>query len=360
MSLRSELLRAGLRWLIKHRNHRDLTIEQHRRFITVAERLVPDPPPTTRTIPVDADGVRADMIATPASDADRYILFLHGGAFIIGSPNLYRHLTWRIASAACARVMAVDYRLAPEHPFPAALEDVFTAYNWLVARGTDPGRIAVMGDSAGGGLVFSLMLRLRDEGHPLPAAAVALSPWTDLALTGASLRMNATCDPMLRGDDPPLFVNDYLAGADPRAPYVSPLYSDPAGLPPTIIQVGSDEVLRDDAVRMADRMRQAGCQVELEIWPRMPHVWHVFVPLIPEARRAIERIGTFVRDRTGYETAAPRARSAPINLPAGGRRRRAATVHQLKNSVPPKTNDPLITAGNASPSRANCSHTTNR
>src|SRR5215831_2608416 len=360
MSVRSELLRAGLRWLIKHRNHRDLTIEQHRRFITVAERLVPDPPPTTRTIPVDADGVRADMIATPASDADRHILFVHGGAFIIGSPNLYRHLTWRIASAACARVMAVDYRLSPEHPFPAALEDVFTAYNWLVAHGTDPGRIAVMGDSAGGGLVFSLMLRLRDECHPLPAAAVALSPWTDLALTGASLRMNATCDPMLRGDDPPLFVNDYLAGADPRAPYVSPLYSDPAGLPPTIIQVGSDEVLRDDAVRMADRMREAGCQVELEIWPRMPHVWHVFVPLIPEARRAIERIGTFVRDRTGYETAAPRARSAPINLPAGGRRRRAATVHQLKNSVPPKTNDPLTKAGSAIPSRANCSHTTNR
>jgi acetyl esterase/lipase len=169
-----------------------------------------------------------------------------------------------------------------------------------------------MGDSAGGGLVFSLMLRLRDEGYPLPAAAVALSPWTDLALTGSSLRMNAACDPLLSADDPPLFVNDYLAGADPRAPYVSPLYGDPAGLPPTFIQVGSDEVLRDDAVRMADRMRAAGCQVELEIWPRMPHVWHVFVPLIPEARRAIERVGAFVRERTGYDAAAPLAPSAPI------------------------------------------------
>jgi acetyl esterase/lipase len=252
------------------------------------------------------------MIATPDSEADRHVLFLHGGAFIIGSPNLYRHLTWRIASAARSRLLAVDYRLAPEHPFPAALEDAFTAYNWLLTRGTDPSRIAVMGDSAGGGLVFSLMLRLRDEGYPLPAAAVALSPWTDLALTGASLRVNAAFDPMLSADDPPLFVSDYLAGADPRTPYISPLYGDPAGLPPTIIQVGSDEVLRDDAVRMAARMRAAGCQVELEIWPRMPHVWHVFVPLIPEARRAIERVGAFVRERTGYDGATPLARPAPM------------------------------------------------
>ena len=321
MSVRAEMVRAGLRWLIKRRNHRELTVEQHRRFVTVAERLVPDPPSHTRTLPVDADGVRADLIATPASEGDRHVLFLHGGAFIIGSPNLYRHLTWRIACAARAHVLAVDYRLAPEHPFPAALEDAFTAYNWLVSRGTDPGRIAVMGDSAGGGLVFSLMLRLRDEGYPLPGAAVALSPWTDLALTGTSLRMNAKRDPMLGADDPPLFVSDYLAGADPRAPYVSPLYGDPSGLPPTFIQVGSDEVLRDDAVRMADRMRAAGCQVELEIWPRMPHVWHVFVPLIPEARRAIERVGAFVREKTGYEKtgyevtaplAVPLARSAPI------------------------------------------------
>src|SRR5271169_1557513 len=316
MSVRSEMVRAGLRWLIKHRNHRELTVEQHRRFVTVAERLVPDPPPDTQTLAVDANGGKADMIATPGSEADRHVLFLHGGAFIIGSPKLYRHLTWRIASAARSRVVAVDYRLAPEHPFPAALEDAFTAYNWLLGQGTDPSRIAVMGDSAGGGLVFSLMLRLRDEGYPLPGAAVALSPWTDLALTGASLRVNAIYDPMLSADDPPLFVNDYLAGADPRAPYVSPLYGDPTGLPPTFIQVGSDEVLRDDAVRMADRMRAAGCQVELEIWPRMPHVWHVFVPLIPEARRAIERVGAFVREKTGYDgaapLAAPLARSAPI------------------------------------------------
>src|SRR5712671_967791 len=124
------------------------------------------------------------------------------------------------SSSARARLLAVDYRLAPEHPFPAALEDAFTAYNWLLTSGADPSRIAIMGDSAGGGLVFSLMLRLRDEGYPLPAAAVALSPWTDLALTGASLRLNAAADPMLNAEDPPQFVADYLAGVDPRTPYV--------------------------------------------------------------------------------------------------------------------------------------------
>ncbi len=312
MSLQAEIVRLGLRSLIKRRNCGGATVAQHRQFVSAAERLVPNPPAYTRTLAIDADGVKAHLITTPASDERRHVLFLHGGAFIVGSPHLYRHVTWRVAAAARACVLAVDYRLAPEHPFPAALEDAFTAYNWLLADGADPKRIAVMGDSAGGGLVFSLMLRLRDEGRPLPAAAVALSPWTDLALTGASLRRNAAADPMLRSDDPPLFVTGYLAGVDPRTPYVSPLYGDPAGLPPTIIQVGSDEVLHDDAVRMADRMRAAGCQVELEIWSRMPHVWHVFVPLIPEARRAINRIGSFVRERTGYVGAVPLTRAAPI------------------------------------------------
>jgi epsilon-lactone hydrolase len=312
MSLRSEAVRLGLRCLIKRRNCLALSIQQHRQFASTAERLVPDPPPTTDTRRVDADGVRADLVTTPASQPDRYVLFLHGGGFIIGSPSLYRHVTWRIAESACARVLAVDYRLAPEHPFPAALEDAVSAYHWLLARGADPRQIAVMGDSAGGGLAFSLMLRLRDDRIALPGAAVALSPWTDLALTGASLKLNARSDPILNAENPPQFVEDYLDGADPRTPYVSPLYGDPAGLPPTIIQVGSDEILRDDAVRMADRMRAAGCQVELEIWSRMPHVWHVFVPLIPEAGRAIDRIGSFVRANTAYEAATPLAEPAPM------------------------------------------------
>ena len=338
MSLQSELVRLGARWLIKRRNQRDLTIAQHRQFAMIAERLVPGPPADTQTLAVDAGGVNADLITTPVSEKHRHVLFLHGGGFIIGSPALYRHFTWRVATATRGRVLAVDYRLAPEHPFPAALEDAATAYHWLLADGTDPRRLAVMGDSAGGGLVFSLLLRLRDEGCPLPAAAVALSPWTDLALTGPSLRLNATADPMISADEPPQFVDDYLAGADPRTPYISPLYGDPAGLPPTIIQVGSDEVLLDDAVRMADRLRAAGCQVELEIWPRMPHVWHVFVPLIPEARLAIERIGAFVQSRTGNETAAPLARAdEPLAASVPGRRSRWPTA--VAGTVQPAVRD---------------------
>jgi epsilon-lactone hydrolase len=298
LSLRAELVRLGGRWFIKHSARHGVTIEQARWRAAAAERLVPGPPADTQTLAVDAGGVKAVRISTPAAEPGRHVLFLHGGAFIIGSPSLYRHLTWRIASATRARVLCLDYRLAPEHPFPAALDDAVAAYCWLLADGADPQRVAVIGDSAGGGLGLSLLLRLRDEGIPLPAAAVALSPWTDLALTGASLSRNASADPLVIAEHARRFVDCYLAGADPRSPYASPLYGEPAGLPPTLIQVGSDEVLRDDAVRMAARMRDAGCRVELEIWPRMPHVWHLFAPVMPEARRAIARIGTFVTEAT--------------------------------------------------------------
>jgi monoterpene epsilon-lactone hydrolase len=282
--------------MLKHRTRNDATVEQKRRRAAVAERLVPGPPPGTRTLAINAGGVRADRVATRASQPGRHILFLHGGGFIAGSPSLYRQLTWRIASAARASVVSLDYRLAPEHPFPAALDDAVAAYRWLLAQGAAPQRVAVMGDSAGGGLALSLLLRLRDEGVPLPAAAVALSPWTDLAMTGRSFTANALADPLLSAEQARRFVGYYLDGADPRSPYASPLYGEPAGLPPTIIQVGSDEVLRDDAVRMAERMRAAGCRVELEIWPRMPHVWHLFAPVMPEAHHAITRIGEFVAE----------------------------------------------------------------
>jgi acetyl esterase/lipase len=288
------LVRLGGRWLLKHLGRNDVTIEQKRRRVAAVQRLVPKPPAGTQTLAVDAGGVRADRVSTALSESYRHILFLHGGGFIVGSPALYRHFTWRIASAARARVLCVDYRLAPEHPFPAALDDAVTAYRWLLADGAEPQQIAVMGDSAGGGLALSLLLRLRDESIALPAAAVALSPWTDLALTGLSFKLNAGADPLISPEQARHFVDYYLAGADPRSPYASPLYGEPTGLPPTFIHVGGDEVLRDDAVRMANRMRAAGCRVELEIWPRMPHVWHLYAPVMPEAWQAIERIGAFV------------------------------------------------------------------
>src|SRR6266404_9172253 len=196
--------------MLKHRTRHDATVEQKRQRAAAAERLVPAPPPGTRTFAVDAGGVRADRIATRASQPGRYIMFLHGGGFIAGSPSLYRNLTWRVASAARARVLSVDYRLAPEHPFPAALDDAVAAYRWLLAEGAAPQQVAVMGDSAGGGLALSLLLRLRDEGVPLPAAAVALSPWTDLAMTGRSFTANAGADPLLSAEQARRFVGYYL------------------------------------------------------------------------------------------------------------------------------------------------------
>jgi epsilon-lactone hydrolase len=303
MSLRAEILRLGTRYLLKGKPGPEAGLAQLRRRAIVIGRLVPNPPPGIQRISVDAGGVAAERVVSPVSQPHRHILYLHGGGYVIGSPSLYRHLTWRLAAAGRACVLAVDYRLAPEYPFPAALDDAIAAYEWLVASGADPRQVTVIGDSAGGGLAFALLLRCRDEGRlPLPAGVVALSPWTDLALTGPSLSRYATADPFLDVNGMLPIVACYLGGANPRHPYASPLYGDPKGLPPALIQVGSDEVLHDDATRMADRLREAGCAVALEIWPRMPHVWHLFASIVPEARRAIARIGSFVAERTALTT----------------------------------------------------------
>jgi acetyl esterase/lipase len=267
-----------------------------RRRLKLIERIVPGPPAGTQTAAVDAGGVAAVRIDVPKARKDRCALYLHGGGYVIGSAALYRDFTWRIGRAARANVLFVDYRLAPEHPFPAALDDAFKAYRWL-ANQFEPQRIAFVGDSAGGGLALAALLKLRDEGHTLPAAAVALSPWTDLALTGPSLHSNAPADPVLDMARVIKHSRDYLAGADPRHPYASPLYGDASGLPPTLIQVGSEEMLRDDAVRMAEKLKAAGCETEIDVFPRQPHGWQLYARILPEGRQAIERIGVFLEKR---------------------------------------------------------------
>ena len=259
--------------------------------------LVPKPPRDTKVSRLNLDGVPAIQVATPQSRADRHLLYLHGGGHMSGSPGIYRDFIWRLANATAAHVTILDHRLAPEHPFPAALDDAVTAYRRLLADGIDPRRTVIAGKSSGGGLTLSTLMRARDEGVPLPAAAVVLSPWTDLALTGLSLTTNAKADPMIRSDEAPRLAALYLAGADPRLPYASPLYGDPTDLPPTLIQVGSDEVLLDNSLRMAERLRNAGCHVEIEIWPRMPHAWQLWARVMPEANAAIARIGAFVEER---------------------------------------------------------------
>ena len=298
MSLRAELVRLGLRCLMKPSSRPDVTITRRRERLVNLQRWVPRPPADTEITPCELGGIPALHVTTLQSRADRHILFLHGGGYVTGGPDLYRHVLWRLAAAAAAQVVAVQYRLAPEHPYPAALDDAFTAWRGLVDQGTNPRRVAFLGDSAGGGLALALAMRLRNEHGKLPGAIVALSPWTDLAVTGESVRRNAAADPMINADDVPRIAACYLDGTDPRNPYVSPLYGNPAGLPPALIQVGSDEILLDDSVRMAARMREAGCTVELEIWQRMPHVFQAFASVIPEARRAISRIGAFIQQHT--------------------------------------------------------------
>jgi acetyl esterase/lipase len=296
MSRRAELLRLGLRLLKRRQSRQQVAIATVRRRLKRIEPFVPRAPAGTQTTAIDAGGVAAVHIAVRQARDDRYVLYFHGGAYAVGTAALCRDFTWRIGAAARARVLYFDYRLAPEHPFPAAVEDAVIVYRWLAGR-VDPRRIAFMGDSAGGGLALATLHKLRDEGVALPGAAVAISPWTDLALTGPSLRSNAAADPMLNVGHLPALADLYLAGADPHHRYASPLYGDGSGLPPTLIHVGSDEILRDDAVRMAERLRAAGCDVEIEVWPRMPHVWHLYARILPEGRRAIERIGAFLQQR---------------------------------------------------------------
>jgi epsilon-lactone hydrolase len=297
LSLVARVVRIGLRIVAKPVLRANASVEAARWQLRLADRLIPRPPRGTETIAIDAGGVPAERVATAASRHDRHILYLHGGGYVVGWAGLCRDLTWRLATLCRACVLGVDYRLAPEHPFPAALDDAVAAYRWLLARGADPKRIALVGDSAGGGLVFAAMLRLRDEGIELPAAAAVVSPWTDLALTGPSLHLNALIDPLIPAEQVPRVVDLCLAGANPRNPYASPLYGDPTGLPPALILVGGDEVLRDDAVRMADKMRAAGCHVEIEVWPRMWHVWYLCTRGIPEAKAAIARIAAFLNDK---------------------------------------------------------------
>jgi acetyl esterase/lipase len=192
-------------------------------------------------------------------------------------------------------VLLIDYRLAPEHPHPAAVEDSTRAYRWLLETGSNPKRMAIAGDSAGGGLTVATLVALRDAGVPLPAAAVCLSPWVDLEGIGESMTTKAAVDPMVQREPLLRMASMYLAGQDPRTPLAAPLYADLRGLPPLLIQVGTAETLLDDSVRLAERARAAGVQVTLEPWEDMIHVWQAFAAMLPEGQQAIERIGEFLR-----------------------------------------------------------------
>jgi monoterpene epsilon-lactone hydrolase len=276
---------------------REASIDQMRVGIETLAGAMPLAPDITREH-VSAGGVPAAWIAAPEADPARVILYLHGGGYVIGSINTHKELAARLSRAARARVLLIDYRLAPEYPHPAAVDDATTAYRWLLAAGYSSARTAVAGDSAGGGLTVATLVALRDAGQPLPAAGVCLSPWVDLEGLGDSMTTKAAADPMVQRDGLVKMANAYLAGQDPRTPLAAPLYANLGGLPPLLIQVGTAETLLDDSTRLAERARKAGVNVTLEPWEDMIHVWQAFAPLLPEGQRAIERIGEFVRGHT--------------------------------------------------------------
>ena len=255
------------------------------------------PEPDVRSETVDAGGVSADWIEAPGADASRALLYLHGGGYVIGSVNTHRDLVSRIARAAGVRALSVEYRLAPENPHPAAVEDSTAAYRWLLGQGLEPSRVVLAGDSAGGGLVIATLVALRDAGDPLPAAGVCLSPWVDLEGIGESMTTKAELDPLIQLDGLVKMGRLYLGDLDPHTPLAAPLYADLGGLPPLLIQVGTAEALLDDATRVAEKASTAGVDVTLEPWEDMIHVWQIFASQLPEARDAIDRIGDFIRKR---------------------------------------------------------------
>ena len=233
------------------------------------------------------------------------ILYLHGGGYYFCSPRSHRSIVFGLATRSRAPAFSLDYRLAPEARFPAALDDALAAYRQLLASGRPAESIVIAGDSAGGGLALATLVALRDAGDPLPAGGVLFSPWTDLAASGASIRINDGADPMFSGRAIGRAAKLYLGDTPATHPYASPVYADLHGLPPLFIQAGSTEVLLDDSRRVAENARSEGVPVELQVWPNMPHVWQIFTPFIPEARRALDGAAGFVREVTGPRSTQP-------------------------------------------------------
>ncbi len=255
--------------------------------------------PRTVAIEAVADGaVKGEWQRPQSADGGRVILYLHGGGYVFGSAGLYRSMTMPMAAFAGADLFSLDYRLAPEHPCPAAIEDAAAAYEWLLARGVAAGRIVIGGDSAGGGLTLATLQALRDRGRPAPGCAFVYSPWADLAATGASIAANAARDCMFEEATIRESAKRYAGSLDLKDPRVSPLYGDFRGLPPLLILASEDEMLIDDARRVAEKAKAAGVDVRFEPQGGLCHVWPLFYPLFPEARQALALTGEFIRSRT--------------------------------------------------------------
>jgi acetyl esterase/lipase len=295
LSIRAQACRQGVRWMLAPIFRAQRAVAARRRALLRVAALTRLPMvPRTRFSADTLRGVPVEWAASTHHPAQRVLLYFHGGAYVVGAPSAYRGLTARLAQWAQARVAAVDYRLAPEHPFPAAPDDALDAYRGLLERGIAASDIVIAGDSAGGGLSLACVLKIRDAGLPMPAGLALLSPWTDLTLGGESMRSNADREILL---DPAMLeasAGDYLGTQDRAQPLASPLFADLRGLPPTLVQVADTEILYDDARRLVERIEAAGGTAELSVARNLWHVWQIFAGKMPEADAALHEIARFI------------------------------------------------------------------
>lgn len=271
-----------------------LSIEERRVGMEAMQAGIPMPD-DIETDAVDLDGIPGRWVVAPGARDDAFVVYYHGGGYVMGSLNTHQELMGRISRACQAKVLGVDYRLAPEHVYPAAVEDGLKSYEWLLGQGADPSRVMLAGDSAGGGLTMATLLSIKDKGGKLPAGAMMFSPWTDLTASGESVKTRAEADPMITMDALSEIAGAYHAGADPADALVSPVFADLTGLPPLLIQVGDAEVLLDDASRLADSAKSSGVKVQYQVWDEAFHVFQA-LPHLPEASDALLKVGKFYRD----------------------------------------------------------------
>lgn len=289
MSLTERILKGAVRTLVKPSMDRRVPVPMQRRWLRLMAATMPLPRDVVRETG-ELGAVPAEFVR-PRGDSRGVVLYLHGGAYIIGSPATHRNLTMRLARVLGSGLYALDYRLAPEHPFPAAVDDAVAAYRALLGAGYRPGDISIAGDSAGGGLTLATALKLRDEALPQPASLITLSPWVDLTSEQLNLEVE---DAMLKPGYGDFAASLYLNGRSPRDPLASPVFADLTGLAPMLVQVGTEEMLLNDARRIVQRARDASVHAELQVYPGMWHVFQDHAGLLPAADQALEKIAAFV------------------------------------------------------------------
>jgi acetyl esterase/lipase len=295
LSFRGKFCRLLIKHLLAPKFHAKKTIDEKRKVLETISRFSMLSS-KTKVERVQVNGISADWVSANDVSEDKIVLYFHGGGYNACSPNTHRELCANISIASCAKVLLIDYRLAPENPFPAALEDATSSYRWLLKNGYSNENIAVAGDSAGGGLSVAASISLRDGGEPMPSSVACISPWTDLELSGDSIKTHASIDPMLTLEVLQHMASNYIKKNNPCSPYISPIYADLKGLPPLFIQVGSDEMLLDDSIRIVEKAKNSGVDVKLEIYDQMWHVWHLAARFMPEAKKAVNELGLFIRN----------------------------------------------------------------